>query len=75
MQKIEYTTDPRFCHLGWAQFRARVPDTFPECFTADNIRMIVGDLTNYIRPQVATGSVDAMMYDITAQLEASLSLL
>jgi hypothetical protein len=72
-QAIDYTTDPRFCHFNWAQFRARAGHSFPECFTADGLRMIVADLMNYMRPRVESG--DAMVQDIAAQLEAALSLL
>ena len=73
-QPIMYAADPRFSHCPWAHFRARVPDTYPECFTADGLRSIVADLMQYIRPQYQ-GSSDALVQDITAQLEASLSLL
>lgn len=73
-QPIHFATDPRFCHCPWAQFRARVPDVYAECYTADGLRMIVADLMQYIRPQYQ-GSSDALVHDIAAQLEASLSLL
>jgi hypothetical protein len=77
MQPVSFTTDPRFAHYAWSQFRSRVPPTFSECFVVDNLRVIVMDLMMYVRAQTVSSfsSSDTMVQDVTAQLEAALSLL
>lgn len=76
VQPIPYVTDPRFCHLPWAQYRGRVPDAYTECFTSDSLKAIIADLVNYLKPhQEIFGQHEAMVQDVTAQLEAALSLL
>eukprot|EP00698_Gefionella_okellyi_P004758 TRINITY_DN14370_c0_g1_i1.p1 TRINITY_DN14370_c0_g1~~TRINITY_DN14370_c0_g1_i1.p1 ORF type:complete len:162 (-),score=25.92 TRINITY_DN14370_c0_g1_i1:18-503(-) len=76
MQAINYVVDPRFAHFPWAQKKTLLGDSFAESYTATDLRQILCDLCMYVRPAVGSeAQADHMMHDITAQLEASLSLL